>query len=385
MRGRAKTVALCLMALLMAATFLSRTVMYHLTAKCTVAKAYSGRLSAAVPFSETVIPPEYVSSFALPMLGEEAAISLNLSHSHVLVQKGDTLMALSPLPCEDKLKALTKDWTLARERAAMFRVNYPIAVAAAEEDAAAAQKALARSNQRTRPAAERQLNRAEQALRLIRDEGIVDGTTQAALDHEEETLKQAMDALLALQKAGWRIAAPEDAVLLDVAENIGKEGRLFSYVPLNKPLTLRVQTDAALAPCLEVGQRLAFRTQEGKAIGEACAISAIDKLKGGLWLTLAAFAPENIPALDNAKLQTALTDYDVLVPPGALIKEDTVYVARRGNSWWGEVWVVEEREVKAGLGTDSATPILSGLSEGEMVITSWDRAINPGDRVVLPL
>lgn len=385
MRGRGKTAALCLMALLMAATFLSRTIMYHLTAKCTMVKAYSGRLSATIPFLEAAIPPEYVNSVALPMLGEEATIRLNRSRNCTLVQKGDILMELSPPACEKRLQALTKDWTAAREKAALFRVNYPIALAAAQADKETAQKALARSNRRTRPAAERQLAKAEQALKLIKDEGIVEGMTQSSHDQEEKTLKQAIDALHMLQRAGWRIKAPEDALLLDVTEHIGKDGYLFSYVPLNNPLPLQVQTDAAFAPYLKAGQTLTFRTQEGKAIGESCTISALENYKGGLTLMLEAFLPENFPALKDARLQTALTDYDVLVPPGALVKENTVYVAQRGDSWWGKIWVVKERKVRVGLGSDTATPILSGLSEGEMVITSWDRAISPGERVVLPL
>jgi RND family efflux transporter MFP subunit len=75
-------------------------------------------------------------------------------------------------------------------------------------------------------------------------------------------------------------------------------------------------------------------------------------------------------------VQVARADNALLVPPAALVQTATgtaVWIARNGKA--------ERRPISAGIVTDAAVQVLSGLSSGDAVIISGAEGLHPGDAI----
>ena len=74
----------------------------------------------------------------------------------------------------------------------------------------------------------------------------------------------------------------------------------------------------------------------------------------------------------------------LLIPLSALIDETSVYIALQKETFLGKELRVERREVRLGEKSVSQAIVSEGVDANEYVITSWDRPIQDGQRVLLP-
>jgi len=78
-------------------------------------------------------------------------------------------------------------------------------------------------------------------------------------------------------------------------------------------------------------------------------------------------------------------DFEIIeniVPASALVADGELYIAEQEKDVWGTKWVARSMGVKAVELGDGEVSIAEGLEGTEYVITSWDRSLETGMRVV---
>ena len=73
------------------------------------------------------------------------------------------------------------------------------------------------------------------------------------------------------------------------------------------------------------------------------------------------------------------------LPNSAFIQPDQVYVLEEVDGFWGKELYARRRYVQIGISSMGQTAIERGISSDDYVIIGWDRSVEDGQRVMLPL
>lgn len=123
-----------------------------------------------------------------------------------------------------------------------------------------------------------------------------------------------------------------------------------------------------------------------KTKGEISNIQVEDNIKYG-YITVK--SPYMLDWRDENKILITLINKSaekrILVPNASFIDEDVVLVMKSRNGFWGEENYVKRCKVSKGKSDGIVTEVLSGISENDMVVIGWDRPIDDGDTVTVPL
>ena len=109
-----------------------------------------------------------------------------------------------------------------------------------------------------------------------------------------------------------------------------------------------------------------------------------EKIKTLTFKTVEDLSSEQQNQIKSLTLESKSTYYDVLVPINAIIDDSYVFIlTEEDNGIWGTYYYVHQVNVKTDAYNTSDIAIISGLSQNQRIVISWDRTLSDNQRVIL--
>jgi len=229
------------------------------------------------------------------------------------------------------------------------------------------------------------LDTAKQNLALIQDKG---GPQSAGVASTQVDQAQAAAELAQSQLDNAVITSPITGVVasrsVDPGELVASGAPAFVVIDVSS-ITAEASVDEGMVARIHVGERVAVNAEaadSGMLDGVVDTVSpAADPRTQGYLVKIRVLHPGTTvrPGMLARVFFPVERRQDVLaVPSQALVTESGVQYA-----YLDAGGVVKKAAVQTGISDDSRTEILSGISEGDLVITEGQSFLNEGDRVTV--
>jgi len=411
-RQAALRAGIILLVVMLFFTFFAGSINYFLTPKVTVTVARQGVLTRSLSFGDPELYYEGGVDAELP-----AVVSMPLTAVEIRtgkdneVRAGEIVVVFDIAPLEEALE--TASFELEDAKEALWRFNAGFEEERLrlerqlEDDAlniAAMRDGLRILTGNARAAMLRQIERLEQdsarreeTLAHMLESKVYAGQSLRAVEGRVEAAAERRDALNEAITACREVRAGADGY---ISEIYAEEGQKYT----GGETLFTIVTDGAEA---YIRQRMSREEAAPLAEGSFAAVEYTEqtdmfapqvRTTGAQVESITASGDQFRPYLVIAKFtqgipygaQIGRVRFDlpgvsgIIVPAGALVDGGSVYVVTKRDSFLGEELLAEKRYVNVGEISAGQAVIEDGLEGGEYVVTSWDRPVTDGKRVLLP-
>lgn len=386
-------------------TLFSRTIYYIMTPKVTCDAVESGYIKETFSY----YTDEFYLAYDSP---EEIMIPYNLDNPLEIrsinvkegdaVATGDELMAFDIGPLEKSIAELRIQLDDSEVQLKEFNKNYAektgqleksiedyksqIAMTDFEIEAGIAAYSEAMKKKKD---LSYNLETAENELKYIKTTGILSGQTAGFYQDKIKSLRDEINSITSLIKDYSKIISKVNGIISDVNyEQYDKYSGvepLITIIPENTPASLALKTDKDAVRLLNEGAACIIR--KDRSVLETENTEA--KVSGEEYLIYAdlkepAFNIENTDGF-SIEFETKSEFCNLIVPNSAFYTSGKVFVLEETDGFWGREYYVKSREVEVGKYNSVESQILEGIDRRSLVVTGWDRELEDGQRVMLPL
>lgn len=363
--------------------FFSRSIYYFLTPKVLTERARAGSLHyeiAAQSVRWSCENPHRVSLEAV--LAEGLTVEAVFVRSGTLIQTGDRLLSFSSPHGEKLLQDAEAALARACDALTVWDQEYGSEKLRLENEL---KRAALEKEQGGDDLSDLRIDELNRTLNDLLNDKIIQGTSRMPLKTEMEQRQAQRDCLERLRQDGWVIRSDVDGRVMDVfterAQMADGSAPLLSVAPEDAEICIRCEISEDDMEILSYGKAsvswnsslsvdfvIADR-EDGVAVLAAADTDVLRFVK-------------SLP--DPFVMNITSEKYGVLAPNRAIIG-NTVYVLRERDTFLGKRLYAEAVEVETGVRDDMNTAIIRGLSQGDEVITNWDRTLSPDTEVMRPL
>lgn len=224
-------------------------------------------------------------------------------------------------------------------------------------------------------------------LRIQQKQELLTLENEQVLLSKMNTLKTVYNNLLPLLSEG-QVVAQEDGMLykMNVKEASYYDGKefLFQLIPKESEISYRVSLTKEQEKYLDRVKEACLKFGNNEVAVKMLGTYKEDEK------TYLIFETEAILTKDQQAnlvllLKEELTYYDTIIPSSALIDEHVFVLSSQEQGIWGTAYYIQEIKVEVGRIGSKEVGIISGLLEGQEIVTYWDRTIKNKQRVMLML
>ena len=227
-------------------------------------------------------------------------------------------------------------------------------------------------------------------LDYIKGSDIFNGRSRISISMELEDMEKDMADMRKIKDSYLTIKAPVDGIVGNIPfkekDSYGGMDVLMIISPGNSGGKLIAELDEKQAEKLKEGFECEINAGRQPLSGR---ITGFTKLEGKQYAVIEA---EELDKLDtdnkdgiSISIEQTGEYYNTILPNSAFFTPDKVYILKERQGFWGKEYYVQVQEVQVGEGNEQKTQIVNGVSRMDMVVTSWDRELRDGARVMMPL
>jgi len=372
-------------------TFSSKTILYFMTPKVIAEGLKSGYIISSYSFSSVEILFENNLKVAIPFKPEQPfLISGVLVQAGSRVKKGEDLIFLNKYSFEQILAEQKKKVDGKKTELLEFDKSMSDRIRELEEIVSDCTLKIELGIE-ARKDLEYKKQNAVTDLEYITDTGIFNATTRKTILTELKKEEVLLNDLKSLSGSSIAIKAPADGIVTDITvkEQDKYEGidTLLSIAPEDTKIKLMVKIEADQVKKFEEGASCSISFDDKTIKGK---IGGLKNTDGTYYLVL---EPESTAEIDllflndaDIKVETESEYYNIIIPNAAFAAQDNeVFILRTRKGFWGKEYYVQRQRVQIGEENEYYTSVESGLSNGDIVVTGWDRDLTDGASVMLPL
>lgn len=387
-KGALKAIAVFLVTMA-ALTFFSRTIYFSMLPKVQAVQVKGGVLTYRYASGQYILDSDKVISVSVEedLSDDPLRVESVSAVQFARVKAGEILLSFDETLGERAYTSAVREAEQAQEAQKAWEHNYR------EEWERLAQEQLElQASMREADAnleqIKYQLEVAQRAQQYLEQSQIADGISQRQVENGLTDAKGKLEKLESIRNAKWTIVANEDCLISQVLAEEGQDylglAPLIRYIPASSKIRIGIECPnepyAIDAPA-EVTVRPA-----GTILGDSWQYDGAERKddKRVVWAIL----PEDMPdlqAIKQLEFQFTTEYLKYLVPNSALAGGNLYLLETRLNGWGQEEYYAQSVALKNIEQDDEHTYVSDGLSGSSMVITAWDRPINDGDVVALPL
>jgi hypothetical protein len=231
-------------------------------------------------------------------------------------------------------------------------------------------------------------NTAENSLKYINDTGILNCKTENSIRLEYEQLKNQLEIIKNSVNNNYTLLSPVSGTVGYIHPESEYKGIdiLASVIPVDEQPLYAVNIDKDSLESLEPDTACTLKTG---TTDNFCNIKGVQSFNGKDYIILALRGTNRQPvsgiSSQNVQLLISGNFHNVIIPNTAFIGEDEVFILKTQNGFFGEEYYVSKYKVIVGEYNEQYSAITSGLNSQDIVVTGWDRQLEDGCRVMLPL
>jgi len=398
-RGAVIRAGVILLAVILFFTVFSRTINYFLTPKVTIALVRPSAISHELRFSHFEMLYDGAIELRLP-----SGIDVPVAVTEAFIQKGDTVAAGDPLAVfdgdslENALRESVLDVLIHKDALHRFDVNFESEKRRLERQIEDDTAALAAANSNSTQAKRLEEDRAQREadLEYMTQNQILNGQIRQSYTAALDAAQERHDILSRTISELRAFTAPKDGYVRETNLRAGQEltggDLLFTILTDESRPTIRVQMTEAEAANLQPGDAATIEyttlLNMQRKTSTAETVIANIALTGDMYQTheITASLRQAIPydAIVTGVTVKPPANAGIVIPLSAIVNGSSVYVVTERDTFLGKELYVTRRDVTIGDRNASQALVTNGLSENEYIVTSWDRSIHDGQRVVLP-
>lgn len=224
-------------------------------------------------------------------------------------------------------------------------------------------------------------------LRIQQKQELLTLENEQVLLSKMNTLKTVYNNLLPLLSEG-QVVAQEDGMLykMNVKEASYYDGKefLFQLIPKESEISYRVSLTKEQEKYLDRVKEACLKFGNNEVAVKMLGTYKEDEKTYLIFETEAVLTKEQQANL-VLLLKEESTYYDTIIPSSALIDEHVFVLSSQEQGIWGTAYYIQEIKVEVGRIGSKEVGIISGLLEGQEIVTYWDRTIKNKQRVMLML
>lgn len=377
--------ALAMAALLAAVILFSGTFRGMVHPRVTVTRVNSGTIQLTYGKDDIRLDSDCLSHHSIP-LSVSGAIPVRetLKAPGMHVNKGGTLFALDREAAENAYFASKQAYTLAKLALDDFDVGYASAVTAAKEALDAAASTFSRlrfAPEDRRAEAEQAVEYAQSAYERLTVDGIWQHTTRDVLENDLRQASERYEAWTTLREHGYRIVAEESGTLIDLTAEWPCE---YAILPDGQEIRLCVTASTVDFEGVFIGQEARLITSSNPDEAQFMTVSEVEleATKITLVFQFVPMTPSVFSVAGSYAMQFDSPRYSALIPAGALVNDNTIWVAEPVRNGSKTSYVARRVTIERATGNASYIPCTKWLGD-TLVITQWDKPLADGKAVMI--
>lgn len=389
-RIRTRRALVALLAMLLLIVFCSRTIGYMVTPKVRFSPTKGGILGWSFIAKIDAVLSEAMQTVALPIAMEPKPLVIAQTYvaekSHVV--QGQKLLRFHQAQGDWMINYYQELLSHAQVKLANWEIQAKEAQLGWSESLADLARQIKQAS-RTRKAelqARNEVLEEQQALYI--EKGIFADTSREILQNSCHNAAFALEALMQLKQDGWVVYAPQTGVVytpLSSGQAYAGLSPLALLLPETAPFSLMLSLEAEANVLLEPQVQATFsaKTHNGDLplVVEQLYVDAQTIRIQVSPQDAGTIRPEQV---SEVRCIAHSSFADVLIPSAA-VSDGQVYVLVHQDGAWGSEYSVRRVAVQTGLQNHEFTQILRGVNKQDNVVTAWDRPLNDGANVMLPL
>jgi len=393
-RNSAIKIGIILLALMVFFTFFSSSINYFLTPKVTITAARQGLLSRELVFNDVEL--FYIDHLETKL---PETVPVPLFVGDVFVQKGDEirpgdlLAIIDDAPLEDAINTAYAEMKEKEAALVMFDLMFNTEVSRIERYIEDATASLRRLGRRDAERLREDIDQHKAELDVMLEFQMVAGQSRRVVENNYDLSYRKYNDLFEVKNNIREIRAdvPGHIHEINITKNqkINAGDLLFVLIPEEAMPYIKVSVSRDEAVYFNTPGFLSveYDERDGFDIRRHTVPAEIEGITGtgAMQTVIAGFSQSISHDIHIRQAKFSLPqEVGIVIPISAVIAGSDVYTVTQINTFLGQELRVSRRNVSLGEKNHTQVIITDGLELNEFIVTSWDRPIKDGQRVLLP-